>query len=240
MINKKRYSISIVLPTFNEKENIKILIPELEKFFQTYKECILKEIVVVDDYSPDNTAGVCIEMNRKYGNIVLIQKQKEGIGAALQKGYFHAKGDIIVSMDSDLSFEVDDIKKLLEKIEQGYDLVLGCRHLIKGHYEKKELATKIKGTVSSLGNKLIPLFTGIKLHDFSANFRAVKNNVWKSIDVQDQTNFMLLEMIIKTKKKGFKITETPVTFKERVYGKSKLNLFVESLRFLYKIIFSFY
>lgn len=237
MINKKLFSVSIVLPTYNEKENINILIPQIEDFFQKFRKFKLKEIIVVDDYSPDGTSQVCDAFNKEYGNIIILQKEKQGIGAALEKGYSNAQGDIIVSMDSDLSFDVTDIQKLLEKMEEGYDLVLGCRHNSSKDYEKKAFATKIKGTVSSLGNKIIPFIVGIDLHDFSANFRAIKKELWESIEVQDKTNFMLLEMIVKAKERGYNLAEVPVRFKERIYGKSKLNLFVESFRFFYKLLF---
>ena len=163
-------------------------------------------------------------------------KRKEGIGAALRRGYDLAKGDIIVSMDSDLSFSIYDIKKLLIGISRGYSLVLGCRHSLKGGYETKKIQTKIKGAISRLGNKAIPLFVGVDVHDFSANFRAIKKETWQAIKTKDNTNSMLLEMIVKTHRKGYKIMEVPVKFKERRFGESKLSLHKEIFKFIYKLI----
>lgn len=232
-------SISIILPTYNERENILILIPAIDAVFRQNKTYVLKEIILVDDYSPDNTAEACLELQEKYPYVRLHQKKKEGIGAALQEGYKLAQSDVIVSMDSDLSFSPEDVLRLLRKIDEGYDLVLGCRHSVKGGYEKSAFMTKIKGSLSSLGNKIIPYIINIDLHDFSANFRAIRKDIWKSLEVKEMTNLFLLEMIIKAQRSGYRITEVPVVFKERKFGKSKLNLFVESLRFMYKLVFCY-
>ncbi len=234
-------TVSIILPTYNEKENIAILIPEIEALFQKKQLYQLKEIIVVDDYSPDGTALLCQELHKKYKNIVVLQKQKQGIGAALRYGYDHAHGDIILSMDSDLSFSVTDIPLLLEKIKQGNDLILGCRHSVQGAgYETKQLGTQIKGFISSFGNKLIPYMLNISVHDFSANFRAIRKDVWHSLLTTEKTNLLLLEMVVKVHKKGYKISEVPVVFSERRFGVSKLNLFAESLRFAYRLLFFYW
>lgn len=231
-------TVSIIIPTYNEKENISILIPELENLFKEEQPYALKEIIIVDDYSPDATAKLCHELNKKYKNIIVLQKQKQGIGAALCYGYDHAQGEVILSMDADLSFSVNDIPSLLNRIKKGNDLVVGCRHTLQGAgYQKKQFSTFIKGTVSSSGNKIIASLLGIPLHDFSANFRAIRKRVWDSLCTTEKTNLLLLEMIVKANKKKYKISEVPVLFSERRFGKSKLNLFVESLRFLYRLFF---
>lgn len=237
---KRRATVSIILPTYNERENVAILIPEIELLFEKERRWHLQEIIVVDDYSPDGTAGLCRELNKKYRNIVVLQKKKEGIGAALQHGYTMAKGDILVSMDSDLSFSSADIPKVLGKIAEGADLVLGSRYAKEGRYEKKRMGTWIKGNISSLGNKLIRRLIHLKIHDFSANFRGIRKVVWDAIETKERTNLMLLEMIVKAQRRGYAITEVPVLFRERRFGKSKLNLFVESLHFLYKLLFYYW
>ncbi len=237
MVNK----ISIILPTYNERENVKILIPEIEKLFQQRGDYSLKEIIIIDDFSQDGTAEICTLLNKVYGNIKVIQKKKQGIGAALRVGYDNAKGDILVSMDSDLSFSAEDIPRLLDKIKEGYDLVVGCRH--KGQYagyEQKRVSTKIKGFISKEGNKVISLLLGLPIHDFSANFRAIRKERWYGLSTVERTNILLLEMIVKALKKKYKIAEVPVLFKERRFGKSKLNLTIESMRFIYKLIFYYW
>ncbi len=236
---KAKKTISIIIPTYNEKENINLLIPSIKKFFQ--KSNRLKEIIVIDDKSPDGTGEAVLKLNKIYKNIhLIIKEKKEGIGAALRVGYNAAKGDIILSSDADLSFSVEDMKKLVEKIDEGYDMVVGARHLNDTDYKTDYMKTKIKHLVSKYGNKIVTSILNLLIHDFSANFRAMKKEVWYSINTQENTNALLLEMIIKAHKKGFKVVEIPVIFKDRIHGQSKLNLWIEAPKFLVKVIeFSF-
>jgi dolichol-phosphate mannosyltransferase len=231
----KREMLSIVLPTYNERKNISILIPRIESFFK--KKGFRFEIIVVDDSSPDGTFELSRKLNRKYGNIVtVVRKKKEGIGAALREGYDRARGDIIVSSDSDLSFEVADMLRLVEKIEEGYDLVVGSRHMNSSNYEKKKPGTKLKWFISFFGNKMVSAMSGVRIHDFSANFRAIRRRVWRSIETKEKTNSILMEMIVKTRYKGYKIAEIPVVFKDRLYGESKLQLGREAPKFFGKLV----
>jgi glycosyltransferase involved in cell wall biosynthesis len=226
-------SLSIVLPTYNEKDNIKILIPEIERTFSH----INHEIIVVDDNSPDGTAKVSEELNKKYGNIrVIVRKKKEGIGAAIREGYNHSKNSIILSSDSDLSFTLSDTYRLYEKIQEGYDLVWGSKYSKGSFYEPETLEGRIKKLVSKSGNKIIRLATGIDAYDFTANLRSVRKDVWKQIRTQEKTNTFLMEMILKCKYGGFRVTEMPVTFNARIHGESKMNLTVEAPKFIIKMI----
>lgn len=225
--------LSIVFPTYNEKDNIKILIPLVEKAFS--KEKIKYEILVVDDSSPDGTATAALHLNKKYGNIrVIVRKKKKGIGAALREGYNAAKGKYILSSDSDMSFNVADMVKIYNKIKEGYGLVVGDRHS-GGKYMKPTFGIMLKGLTSKFGNKAVRTLTNINIHDFSVNFRIIKKDVWRSIKTVENTNSILLEMIMKTKYSGFKVGEVPVTFKDRLHGKSKLNLKKEAPKFFVKL-----
>jgi len=229
----KSSSLSIVLPTYNELKNIKILIEQIEKEFKKK----IKLEIIVDDSSPDGTANAARALNKKYKNIrVIVRKNKEGIGAALRDGYNAARNDLILSSDSDLSFSVKDMLKLIDKIKQGYDLVIGSRHMEQGYYEKKVLKTRIKGFVSNTGNKVVRILTGVPIHDFSANFRVIRRDVWRSIKTKEKTNIILLEMILKTYYKKYKVAEVPVAFKDRIYGESKLNLAKEAPKFFMKML----
>lgn len=229
--------VSVVLPTYNEKENITILIPKIEEEFFSVNG-IIGEIIIVDDSSPDKTAEIAERLNKRYKNInVIIKSKKEGIGAALRVGYNAAKYDIILSSDSDLSFEIRDMKKLIRLIKEGNDLAVGSRHIPAGNYEKLNMHTKIKGFVSKFGNKLVRLISGVPIHDFSANFRAIKNSVWKDIKTTENTNSILLEMIMKAYYKGYNVVEMPIRFKDRVYGESKLNLKKEAPKFFIKLLY---
>ena len=229
--------LTIVIPTYNEKKNIEIFIPKIEK--EVLKKRKIKgEIIVVDDNSPDGTARAALKLNKKYKNIkVIIRKKKEGIGAALRCGYNEASGILILSSDSDLSFSTDDMLRLIDKINSGYDLVVGSRHLTSKDYQKRKIKTFVKGFISKYGNILVRVFSGVGIHDYSANFRIIRNEVWKDIKTKEKTNSILLEMILKTAHKGYKVTEVPVKFLDRKYGKSKINLFKEVPKFFIKLIY---
>lgn len=227
--------VSIILPTYNEKKNINLLIPQLEEILE--KKRLESEILVVDDSSPDGTALAAKELNQKYGNIkVIIRSKREGVGAALREGYNLAKGKIIFSMDTDLSFDTNVMLKILEKLNENYDLVVGNRYGPEGCYEAKTISMQTKRFISRFGNKFLRFITGINIHDFSANFRGMKKDVWQNIKTKGKTNILLFEMILLTNYYGFKIGEEQILFKERIYGKSKLNLAKESPKFLLKAI----
>jgi len=228
-------SISIILPTYNEKKNIEILIPQIENIL--LKKRYDFEIIVVDDSSPDGTAQTAEEMNKRYRNVrVIVKKKKEGIGAALREGYNAAKNDLIISMDSDLSFDYNDILRLIEKINEGNDLVVGSRHGANENYERTKFNIYVKWFISKFGNKMNKILSGVNIKDFTANFRAIRKDVWKHIKTKENTNSILLEMIILTKVKGYKITEIPVKFKDRIHGESKISLAREAPKFVLKLI----
>ena len=218
--------ISLVLPTYNEKDNISSLIPRLEDVIKKNKYDA--EIIVVDDSSPDGTAKVAEDLGKKYGNVrVIVRKKKEGIGAAIREGYDSANGDIIMSMDVD-SLDPEDIPSFVSKINDGFDLVVGSRHRKGGVYEKKAAKTRLKKVISTAGNRFIKGITGLKLSDFTLNYRAMKKEAWKAIKTERNGSDFLVEMILKIHKKGFKVGEIPVVFKDRVAGSSKIRLFHEA------------
>jgi len=227
--------VSVILPTYNEKENIRILIPQLESILKKNK--FKSEIIVVDDSSPDGTAEEAKKINKKYNNVkVIVRNKKEGIGAALREGYDNARGRLIFSMDSDMSFDINVMPKILKKLDNGYDLVVGSRYSNEGRYEAKSANIKAKRVVSSLGNKFLRLITGVNIHDFSTNFRGIRREVWQKIQTKENTNTLLFETIVLTDYKNFKVGEESVAFKERVFGKSKLNLSKEAPKFLLKAV----
>ena len=226
--------LSIILPTYNERKNLLHLIPHLENLIK--KSGKKSEIIVVDDSSPDGTADVARNLNKKYKNIRLISRQKkEGMGAAIKAGYDSARGGILASIDVD-SLGANEIEKMLDKLHEGYDLVVGSRHIREGLYKKSFIKTFIKNIVSSSGNKLARLVIGIDVTDFSLNCRAMKKKVWKSINVSEKGNSFMLETVVKAHFAGFRIGEVPVVFNERKYGKSKLNLTLQSCLFLRNLI----
>ena len=227
-------NISVVIPTYNERENILHFIPQLVEAFQG----VAYEILVVDDDSPDGTGEAVQAFARANPRIRLITKhRKEGIGAALRVGYDPAQGGIIVSSDADLSFRVEDLVRLTEAVAQGADLALGCRHTPGAAvYEAEAVRIRCKRWMSRLGSVVLRWVFRIPIHDFSANCRAIRRSVWQQIHTRENTNTLLLEMILRCHYGGFRVEERPVTFQDRRYGQSKLRLSIEAPKFLLKMV----
>ena len=225
--------LSIVIPTYNEKDNIAILIRDIEQAL----DGIDFEIVVVDDNSPDGTGKIVQELSSQNHPVRLLTKmKKEGIGAALREGYRSCTTPIIASTDADLSFNPQDLKKLYNAIKGGLDLVVGTRHSKGSYYETPNRQIWIKHMVSLLGNRTLKLLTGIPLEDFSGNFRAFTKQTWQKINTQENTNTLLFEMILKAYFTGCTVGQIPVTFHDRKFGSSKLKLSLEAPKFFLKLL----
>lgn len=225
--------LSIVVPTYNERENIQPLIEALAIVFPK----VVYEIVVVDDRSPDKTGEFAEQMALSGHPVHVVYKdKKEGIGAALRVGYDASKGWLIASMDADLSFRPEDLKLLYERILSGADLVVGSRHAPGSFYETPNSAIRKKYMISCFGNWFLRFTTKIPLHDFSANFRIIRREVWKAISTMENRNFLLFEMILKTWACGYRVEEIPVSFFDRRLGQSKLNLLSEIPKFFFKLV----
>ncbi|MFA6317187.1 MAG: glycosyltransferase [Elusimicrobiota bacterium] len=224
--------VSVVLPTYNEAENIVLLIPKVHAIL----EGLPHEIVVVDDDSPDGTAAAALEAGGGAPWLkVIVRQDRRGLGNALAEGYDAAGCDVVVSMDADLSFDCEDILRLVAAVEGGADLALGTRHMEGGGYEAAALDVRVKRAISTLGNRIVRLVTGVPVRDVSANFRALRRSAWPLIRTKDATNFMLLEMILRARAAGLSLAEVPVRFGERAHGVSKLRFLIEVPRFVLRL-----
>lgn len=227
-------TFSLVFPTYNERDNIKILIPTTIKIFKGSDI----EIIIVDDGSTDGTIEEIKEFQKRHPNIFLIKRNKlGGIGSALTVGYNLARGKYIISCDSDLSFPIEDVRKIADTlVTDNYDLVLGSRYLNESYYEAPNFNILQKKLVSKLGNIFLHFITMIPVSDFSANCRGIKNSAWKNVGVKSKDNFMLFETIWRTYKASGSISEVPVRFYNRRYGFSKLKLKKELFVFLGQLL----
>lgn len=227
-MHEPNLSLSIVLPTYKEKENLQTLIPDIEKKFQE----IFFEIVIVDDNSQDGTKELVSEFQRQFNNIQIIERSGLlGIGSALREGYNKAQGEYILSSDADLSFSVEDMQALYKKIQEDYDMVLGY----KVPLPDAKLGFKDWGSI--VGNFIVRNLTrrmGFK--NFNTNFRIFKKLLWQKLNTKEDRNFFLFETILKAKKEQANITEIPVTFYDRKFGATKLNFLKEAPKYFSKLI----
>lgn len=215
-----RPKISIVIPTYNERRNIPILIKKI------FALGLNTKIIVVDDSSPDGTGKIADKLAKKYKNKIFVihRKGKFGLGTAYIAGFKRAikEGfDLIFSMDGDLSHNPKYIPDFLKKINLGYDIVLGSRY-IKGGDFSLNIKRKI---ISKSANLFAKWMLNMDVNDLTTGYKCYKRRVLESINldyIKSDGYSFLEEILFLCKKKGFKMAETPIIFTLRKEGKSKL------------------
>ncbi len=218
----------IILPTYNERNNIAKIIPILEdEIFPKIKNYEMK-ILVADDSSPDGTAEEVKKLGEKYKNIEISSGPKHGLGAAYVRGMTYAidkmGADIVFEMDADLQHDPEKIPEFLKKIDDGYDMVLGNRYSEGGSIpEHWPLIRKIFSICANLIIRII--FTQFSVHDWTGGFRALKKEVFLK-EKSELTEFkgytFQVSFLKKAIRDGFKIGEVPFHFGERNEGDSKI------------------
>ncbi len=211
----------VIVPTYNERENIKSLVPQLLAL-----PCDV-EVLVVDDSSPDGTARVVSEMAAGDGRINLLSREaKLGLGSAYVAGFKYALSrpeiEYVFEMDADFSHDPASIPTFLEAIED-CDLVLGSRYLRGVTVVNWPLSRLILSYTANLYTRVV---TGLPVHDATGGFKCFRRRVLESIDLDainsDGYSFQI-EVSFKCWKKGFKIREIPITFVDRRVGTSKMS-----------------
>ena len=217
--------------TYNEVQNIKKLISLI------YKNFPKADILVIDDNSPDLTYKLLKKLKKKYKNLkIKLRDKKYGLDSAHKFAYDFAKKNgyvKLITMDADLSHNPIEIKKIVRLLDKS-EFVLGSRYIKGGKCEMRFL----RYLMSFFGNKFIKFFLGIKCNEFTSSYRGfnlikLKNFSLKKIKSKGYSFFM--ETVYLINKKNFKITEIPIIFKNRIYGKSKIPK-IEILRTFFNII----
>lgn len=211
--------ISFVIPAYNEADEIEKNINTIYNFAkQNYSDF---EIIAIDDGSKDNTLDVMRKLSLP--NLIVDTNGKNmGPGAAFRKGFELATGDLIVSTESDLSYPIEDAKKLLAKLEEGYDIALATPHLAKEDAPKNVPAHRL--ALSHMGTAIYTFFVGEKLSTYACFFRAYKKQVIKSIQFKSNGFESQVEILWRAHKKGYKIIEISSKQNFRADRPSKFNI----------------
>ena len=201
-------NISIVIPVFNERDSLPDLVDELVHNLSEYKTW---EVIFIDDGSSDGStewlSKLCIESK----NFKMIQFYRNyGKSAALREGFKAAAGEYIITMDADLQDDPAEIKNLITKLEEGWDLVSG--------WKKTRLDPLNKRLPSKLFNMVTRFMTGVKIHDFNCGLKGYRNSVVKSIDVYGGRHRYIPALAGQRK---FKVTEIVVNHRSRKFGNTK-------------------
>ena len=204
--------VSVVIPTLNEAGTIKEAIDTIERYV-TYP----KEIIIVDSNSTDGT----IEIVKDTNLCRLIIEPRRGYGIALRTGIKNAKGNIIIMVDADGTYEFKHIDQLVNRmLEKDADMVLATRM-----YDPN----KAMGFLNFLGNKAINLtydfFYSQFLSDSQSGFRAISHKAIDNVTLKETDMAFATEMLIQFAREGYNMVEIPTTYKPRTYGKTKLKPF---------------
>ena len=200
--------ISVIIPVYNEVESINELYNQLTKALEDY---IPYEIIFIDDGSSDDSAEIIKKICELNNSTNLIQFQRNyGKSAALAEGFKYANGNYIVSMDADLQDDPSEIKNLVNKLEEGFDLVSGWKKDRKDPLSKR--------LPSKLFNFVTRLFTGVHIHDFNCGLKIYRKAVVKTLELYGGRHRYIPAM---AGQKKFKVTEIIVNHRPRIYGETK-------------------
>lgn len=206
-------TLSILIPIFNEEENIPSLydrlLAALKKIGRPY------EVIFIDDGSSDGSLEILLDISKKNSNVKIISFSRNfGQTAALSAGIDCSRGEILIPMDGDLQNDPEDILPLLEKIEEGYDAVSGWRKDRKDPFFTRRLP-------SIIANKMISLISGVRLHDYGCTLKAYKRDILKNIRLYGEMHRFIP---IYAQWIGARVAEIPVNHFPRRSGSSNYGL----------------
>jgi len=212
--------ILIIIPTYNELENLPKLLPEVLSKDENIN------VLIVDDNSPDGTAGFVENQMKNNNRIHLIKRpSKQGLGTAYIAGFKYALQNnfqIIFEMDADFSHDPKEIPRFLDEIKNS-DVVLGSRYINGVNVINWPLRRLL---LSSFANLYTRIITGLPVHDATGGYKCFNRKVLEAINldrVKSNGYAFQIEMTFKAWKKGFKVKEIPIIFVDRVKGKSKMS-----------------
>jgi len=219
----------VVLPTYNERENVAALLAAVRSTLPA------ADVLVVDDNSPDGTASIVEETAAELGQIKLLRRPgKHGLGSAYREGFAIALDEgyeAIVSMDVDFSHDPSSLPELLALLDAGADAVIGSRYVPGGATVDWPLHRRV---LSRWGNRYTSLVLRLQVRDCTSGFRAYRASALAAIEPSSTTAegyAFLTELVRRLVRSGYRVMESPIIFRDRRYGESKMSsrIIVESM-----------
>lgn len=205
--------ISVVIPTYNEEENIRLLYDEITEVMRAMD--YEYEVLFIDDGSSDTTLSVLKSLQDEDAHIGVVQFRRNfGQTAAMSAGFDYASGDVIITMDADLQNDPHDIPRFIEKIDEGFDVVTGWRYDRQDAFINRKLP-------SMIANKIISWTTGVSLHDYGCTLKAFRREVIKNIHLYGEMHRFIPAIASGM---GISFTEIKVNHRPRRFGTSKYGI----------------
>jgi glycosyltransferase involved in cell wall biosynthesis len=213
MKKNEKLDVSIVIPIYNEEENVELLHGRIDSTMSQQEKSY--EIILVDDGSTDRTFELLKKIHDVNQHVKIIKfRGNFGQSAAMAAGFDAAIGDIVVAMDGDLQNDPEDIPRLLDMMAEGYDVVSGWRKNRKDKLILRKLPSR-------LANKIICSVTRVKLHDTGCSLKAFRSEIIKRINLYGELHRFIPAL---AKIEGARITEMVVKHHARQFGESKYNI----------------
>ncbi len=229
-MNSKALLLSIVVPAYNEEHTVGDVVDRLKATVR--KVGMASEILVVDDYSRDKTVEVSLNHFAKVYSLM----EHKGKGYALRAGFAKAKGDIIVTIDSDGSNRPEELPLLLQPVlENQADLVIGSRFSGK----KPTSGKRFNAAGVRVFNLFIRILTGASVSDSQSGYRAMRRRVLENLRLKSGTYEIESEMLVKIARRRFRVKEVPVSFEQRTFGVTSLDPIVDGFKILMSIFTSY-
>ena len=222
--------VSIIIPCFNEEKTISLII---DKIYM--QEKIIKEVIIINDGSTDNTSKILMELKEKYRDIILINHENnKGKGSALKTGFSNATGDLILIQDADLEYDPSDYSKLIVPfIKTDAQIVYGSRFMggdyVRLHYYWHYIANKLLTTMTNI-------FTNLNMTDMETGYKVFKKECLKDISLSEKGFGIEPEITVKLAKKKFIFYEVPISYSGRSYEEGKKITIKDAFRALFCIV----
>lgn len=226
--------VSVIIPMYNEEENALNTLARVNDVLKDYDDY---EIVAVDDGSADNTFKLASEFASKTSNIKILQHSaNRGMGRAIRTGFDNSKGDIIVTIDADLSYKPSHIPKLINELlnDNIVDIVVGSPYMEGGEVSNVPF---LRLFISKAANKFVGFSMAENLNTVTGVLRAYRREIINSLELESNGTDINLEILSKASATGYKIKEIPALLEGRELGQSKLKFRAKTIS---HVLFSFY
>lgn len=210
--------ISLVVPVYNEADNIVLFLREVESAVHEPHE-----ILIVYDFPEDNTLPAIAAMTPPCANVRLIHNTLgRGVLPAIKAGFQASKGDVVIVMMADRSDDPHTVAEMAKLVRQGADVVAGSRYVRGGRQIGGPL---LKRTLSRLAGMSLYYLAGLPIHDATNNFRAYSRRAIEQVPIEGEASFAIaLELTLKAHWRGWRVAETPTTWRDRTAGQSRFRL----------------